>query len=538
VHYKYVVDGTWRTSPADETVRDPENRTLNNSKLVAPTTTVHWKGDWEGDEVFLAGSFGGWREILQLRRPDRHNPDWHVSLALPPGDQWLQFLVDGQWMTSPGLPVGPNERAHVCNRLTVDSTPTYTVYYATGWQHATLVYRIPGHVDEWQCVELSACQSRSQPANGRWMYAQVPVPATVNVDDAPPMEFYMRSSHGLSSSRSGGSSDEEEEERRRRNDGELKEDRPNRGQGAYLLHGPGGYKLLRGRLTPFPRACSAPIMVVSDLDGTMVGEGGKADAAMASFCDYWENSAALVGSRLVYNTGRSIGQFVGLLREKGGNLALPDVIITAVGTKIFHRSDRALRQEVSEAEWVEDKTYAKLLDKGWDLQVVRDEADRVRTGQAPEHDRHNMEGQCNWLDNGSEHPHRIALSMHVDCVERFIAGLEATLPQRGVEFQTIVSGEGDWRYVDVVAINGGKLAALEYVREIYGVPRHRTMACGDSKNDILMLEGKQKSVAVGNSQPELVQWLMSKPQSDDSIIFADGEFAYGILEGLCRHGLY
>lgn len=72
---------------------------------------------------------------------------------------------------------------------------------------------------------------------------------------------------------------------------------------------------------------------VSDLDGTMVGDSGAADAATQQFCDYWEHNAALVGSVLVYNTGRSLGQFVALLEEKAGALPLPDVLITAVGTK-------------------------------------------------------------------------------------------------------------------------------------------------------------------------------------------------------------
>ena len=74
-------------------------------------------------------------------------------------------------------------------------------------------------------------------------------------------------------------------------------------------------------------------MQVSDLDGTMCGETEFADSATRQFCTYWENNAALVGSVLVYNTGRSLGQFVALLQEKGGNLPLPDVLITAVGTK-------------------------------------------------------------------------------------------------------------------------------------------------------------------------------------------------------------
>ena len=73
---------------------------------------------------------------------------------------------------------------------------------------------------------------------------------------------------------------------------------------------------------------------VSDLDGTMVADGAPADAATQDFCDYWEANAALAGGVLVYNTGRSLGQFISLFDEKAGALALPDVLITAVGIKV------------------------------------------------------------------------------------------------------------------------------------------------------------------------------------------------------------
>ena len=47
------------------------------------------------------------------------------------------------------------------------------------------------------------------------------------------------------------------------------------------------------------------------------------------------DSALQTTLRQVYNTGRSLGQFVSLLTEKAGKLALPDVLITAVGTKVL-----------------------------------------------------------------------------------------------------------------------------------------------------------------------------------------------------------
>ena len=58
-----------------------------------------------------------------------------------------------------------------------------------------------------------------------------------------------------------------------------------------------------------------------------------------------------------------------------------------------------------------------------------------------------------------------------------------------MQVQVIVSGTGDWRYVDCVSAQGGKLQALEYVRTAFSIPRAQCLSAGDSGNDILMLKG-------------------------------------------------
>ena len=58
------------------------------------------------------------------------------------------------------------------------------------------------------------------------------------------------------------------------------------------------------------------------------------------------------------------------------------------------------------------------------------------------------------------------------------------------QVRIIVSGIGDYRYVDCVAIRAGKQEALEYIRALFNVPLSRCVAAGDSGNDILMLEGR------------------------------------------------
>ncbi len=58
-----------------------------------------------------------------------------------------------------------------------------------------------------------------------------------------------------------------------------------------------------------------------------------------------------------------------------------------------------------------------------------------------------------------------------------------------LQVRIIVSGVGDYRYVDCVAIKAGKQEALEYIRTLFNIPLTHCMAAGDSGNDILMLEG-------------------------------------------------
>ncbi len=43
--------------------------------------------------------------------------------------------------------------------------------------------------------------------------------------------------------------------------------------------------------------------------------------------------------------------------------------------------------------------------------------------------------------------------------------------------------------LDLVPARAGKHGAMEYVRERFGFPPERTVACGDAGNDVLMLSG-------------------------------------------------
>ena len=45
------------------------------------------------------------------------------------------------------------------------------------------------------------------------------------------------------------------------------------------------------------------------------------------------------------------------------------------------------------------------------------------------------------------------------------------------------------RVLDIVPNRAGKREALEYLRQRFGFPTEKTVACGDSGNDVLMMSG-------------------------------------------------
>lgn len=94
-----------------------------------------------------------------------------------------------------------------------------------------------------------------------------------------------------------------------------------------------------------------------------------------------EDTASLGGSVLVLNTGRSKGQLMSLLERKDDIIAVPDVIVTAVGTKIWHRrsTHRAFGGCTSD-DYEEDTAWTTRLDHNWSLEAARKVAAEVGLG--------------------------------------------------------------------------------------------------------------------------------------------------------------
>ena len=112
--------------------------------------------------------------------------------------------------------------------------------------------------------------------------------------------------------------------------------------------------------------------------------------------------------------------------------------------------------------------------------------------------------------------------------------------RRRVIPKLVASGTGGWQYVDVVSRRAGKLESLEYVRTAFRIHTSRTVACGDSGNDIAMLGGANKAIVVGNAQPALARWAANaaaKETDPNRLFLAEEKEALGVLEGLRAFGL-
>ncbi len=82
-------------------------------------------------------------------------------------------------------------------------------------------------------------------------------------------------------------------------------------------------------------------------------------------------------------------------------------------------------------------------------------------------------------------------------------------------------------YLEFASIYGGKGTGLKKVAELYGVPIEKTIAIGDSQNDISMLKAAGLAIAVGNARADV------KAVADYVTVTNDEGAVKAVLEKFC-----
>lgn len=223
------------------------------------------------------------------------------------------------------------------------------------------------------------------------------------------------------------------------------------------------------------------VLVVTDLDGTLIGH----DDYLAKFKKHWTLNHMWRGSKLVYNTGRNLKDFLNAAGEH--QLPKPDFAILGVGTEIYtfpgtcaaehshfsrlltpeeqqqHQEDMAHRGECWPA-WCPERLYAKF-DSDW-IDIMKKQFTRK---EAEEFVLREITGEVYINGNSFHDPLRLSVSIPTSLLEEEIRNPNSSFCSKlEKDYKVCVSGAGDWRYLDLLPKDGGKLGATLYVMKKLG----------------------------------------------------------------------
>lgn len=250
---------------------------------------------------------------------------------------------------------------------------------------------------------------------------------------------------------------------------------------------------MRGVTLPKSRLPTADRLLICDIDNTLLGDAD----GLRELLRCLRSSNGGVGFGIA--TGRRVDSAVKVLRDS--DVPLPDVMITAVGTEIHYGPRR-----------VEDLGWRRHIDYRWRPEALR-ALMRGLPGLRPQ-------------PKADQRLHKISYYYDPDEAPS-VREIQRLLRINDLHANVIFSHQ---QYLDLLPLRASKGLALRYLALKWGLPPERFLVAGDSGNDEEMLTGNTLAVVVGNHSPEL-DHLRGQPR----IHFADGEHAWGIVEGIAHY---
>lgn len=231
-------------------------------------------------------------------------------------------------------------------------------------------------------------------------------------------------------------------------------------------------------------------VLICDIDNTLTGDRRAASELVTRLKEHRDQ----VGFGVA--TGRRLEKAIEAVKEWG--IAVPDVLITSVGTEIYYAPN-----------FTADTGWSKLIDYRWQPNQLRELCSEV-SGLRLQSESDQRKFKVSYFVDRDEFP-------GVEALERLLA-------EHDLHARVVFSHEC---FLDLIPERAGVGLALRYFADKWGISIEHVVTAGDSGNDADMLVGNTLGIVVGNHSAELEALRNLR-----GVYFAQGHHASGILEGL------